>query len=1642
MIRTAPPTLPPAPAHKSAWQVASPLEIVYQPALLRRVTDYFSVLGEARQAEIAHLVRDQAHALRDWTEEALAAVFARRKTTGLRLHFESPRLLLPKDVEDPTAAMLVVDMGAISLTSVVQKGVGEHSEPLGSDDRPAEHPELYDRYELEVRSLQALLTPMDVDWRSPAVAIERQLHLVYEFGLSVQLHNCILPKGTHKLPQVVVLGGLSEHGARSLNVRLSKAQLGALASIFRSAEQSEGTMTSAPEPRAEVASEPSRGALLVCAHLQLQNCMLMLSDDDERELGMVRTSDIRLDAKRDGELRELNFALGSLLVEDRTQPSSQPAFRLLSSEAASSASVRPKEPAPDAQLVRLCYRSEAGGESELRLHFNRLHIEWNPSTIAALLAFVRVSGDASEAPPPGSVAGAEATGEAAVGEAAGGLKVVAQLAALSVRLNVEQSGVPLALFAMNELGVEVALGRDRGMRVTGQLGNLTAQDTYTSPSRPYEMLGLRAGEQSLLKFDYSSPPEATRAAARAAAACDTSLRLRMSSVRVSYWHPAVMRTVEYLQGGVLGTLVSATASTVAGLARSVLLEGLEEASALALDVEVGSPLVLLPITAGGADGLRADLGRIGVRNALERRAEPDGSEALLDCIAVSCEQMHLSSVGGDGAGGDAGAQMVDDVALAVSVERGIGGSAGRPLMVHGTGGELLCACSKPQYDALLAVLARNLAGGGDSYQDTPGAQTAAGQPAAAAHVTAVQMQVVFAFKLLRLALRSSTLGEPLATVDMRGLHARYTARAETKEVTLGLSSLDVRDETNDGDGARLVNSMRSAGEPQRGEQLASCSYRSEAGGESELRLHFNRLHIEWNPSTIAALLAFVRVSGDASEAPPPGSVAGAEATGEAAVGEAAGGLKVVAQLAALSVRLNVEQSGVPLALFAMNELGVEVALGRDRGMRVTGQLGNLTAQDTYTSPSRPYEMLGLRAGEQSLLKFDYSSPPEATRAAARAAAACDTSLRLRMSSVRVSYWHPAVMRTVEYLQGGVLGTLVSATASTVAGLARSVLLEGLEEASALALDVEVGSPLVLLPITAGGADGLRADLGRIGVRNALERRAEPDGSEALLDCIAVSCEQMHLSSVGGDGAGGDAGAQMVDDVALAVSVERGIGGSAGRPLMVHGTGGELLCACSKPQYDALLAVLARNLGGGGDTAVLRALHEMDLAHPVVHERPAHAQDEEDTHTGVPAAELKVAQPLLRRVAFSLRRTVLQLTDADGPLVSATLNEFGLELRQHAGDETHYTLSCRTLELLNGRAAAAASATASAGGVDGPAPRKRLPQLLCPVSRAGRDSRGSPKSATSARPLPQLHLAYSSEPAERTLVISLQRTRAFVATPVLCALVEFLAAHAASGKEQPPAAFSPQAVRTAMRTATPQSPGISAHKEHVASESRLVVLLSLEGAELLLPRNPDGMNTDGLAMRGTFNLRYLSHCRHEQLDLDVLRLQALVAAADDTAAVTVLAPTDMSFKLSRSRSSLPGGPSDKTEMAFLASQLDCCISYSDCKLINELIAETLQRPAAPKPAGPSPLSSPAPGSSAGAPEAAPSARGSASAARDAPCGSAQLSVALQLDKVRLVAINDLHGRATPLLAVTLADLSSSVSGTVCAKPLDFARLATR
>ena len=72
---------------------------------------------------------------------------------------------------------------------------------------------------------------------------------------------------------------------------------------------------------------------------------------------------------------------------------------------------------------------------------------------------------------------------------------------------------------------------------------------------------------------------------------------------------------------------------------------------------------------------------------------------------------------------------------------------------------------------------------------------------------------------------------------------------------------------------------------------------------------------------------------------------------------------------------------------------------------------------------------------------------------------------------------------------------------------------------------------------------------------------------------------------------------------------------------------------------------------------------------------------------------------------------------------------------------------------------------------------------------------------------------------------------------------------------------------------------------------------------------------------------------DQLDLEVMQLQLIVIHA--SVASTVLAPAGLSTKISRG----PSHAGSKVEMALMVNeQVDCCISYKDCKLAAEIALE--------------------------------------------------------------------------------------------------------
>eukprot|EP00967_Tisochrysis_lutea_P149801 scaffold288766_cov33-Tisochrysis_lutea.AAC.1 len=409
--------------------------------------------------------------------ETIDAVLARRTTTSLKVQLAAPRLILPYDLADPTSSVLVIDMGAMDLSSVVQSTryqvapLDEGDAPktqLGRESGTDELGRLYDSYTLRSTSMEVLVIPSGVSWRRPDFVAQRSWYPVYQLGLEVEVLHCILPPGTHNFSDMLVSGSLSEADAPAVHLRLSQEQLQVMSTILgRVLELRHEAVEFDAEPSVSGTSPDSHGSdgpsstLRLQAKISIQSVSLLLEDEDGDDLVELRSTGIVLNAQQQPSERRLTFDVGRFEVEDRRHGPTAQSARLVDSrgEDAVWGAADSRIPFEDGPLVHLEYSSsKTYAPDELHVRFNELHLQWNPRTVAKLSQFghvtqrpeslptVFVTQDGFGTAPPHppceheALLGVENLAAKNDAERGAGLRVLVRLEALSVRLNREELG--------------------------------------------------------------------------------------------------------------------------------------------------------------------------------------------------------------------------------------------------------------------------------------------------------------------------------------------------------------------------------------------------------------------------------------------------------------------------------------------------------------------------------------------------------------------------------------------------------------------------------------------------------------------------------------------------------------------------------------------------------------------------------------------------------------------------------------------------------------------------------------------------------------------------------------------------------------------------------------------------------------------------------------------------------------------------------------------------------------------------------------------------------------------------------------------------------------------------------------------------
>lgn len=604
----------------------------------------------------------------DWVfseneEENLYAT-AMQRDPRKRMQFDvlvdinAPVLVVPESSMNPKGALVIVDLGQFIFKNDITAASTQSSaltDELSSS---------CDFWTVEMKKMRVLLGALEsLDWNDEEFSHFSKL--VDELSLNFSIQTLAAPtlvsrKATDKrlsadtasisymsvqatVPRIVV--AIAENQLLTLG-RMHSSILAELAAFdaFSSDHVKISEVDDTGATVSEVSAVSARSTLstvstatkerfILKMQLLLEDVVLHIREASHKDAFRVQITQTSFDLAIFSTQYVFQARLRSLLMEDKLYDASSRYFKLVST-----GDFDDSKP----HLISLdviIYPSTSSSTSQDReaqnmvvdAHFNVLHVQWNPSSIAllyriassyatalqshAIESHLGIDESHAQAQSDGTKQNVLANPEIATelrGHQFGkstlpSILIRASLVQFSVTFNKDQQNRQLVQLSVNDVTTEFesvdTWDQDAGelvssYTVSGELGNFIALDLSLAKHELYSpLIGLNAPNNStasakrrsssiadaLLTFSYTSN---TVNSAR------STLSLDFRPVRLVYIHQQVLELADYLFEGILGTILSHTLNS----ATQILLG--EDESSMIFRVSVKNPTVILPLRIG------------------------------------------------------------------------------------------------------------------------------------------------------------------------------------------------------------------------------------------------------------------------------------------------------------------------------------------------------------------------------------------------------------------------------------------------------------------------------------------------------------------------------------------------------------------------------------------------------------------------------------------------------------------------------------------------------------------------------------------------------------------------------------------------------------------------------------------------------------------------------------------------------------------------------------------------------------------------------------------------------------------------------------------------------------------------------------
>lgn len=633
-----------------------PMRVMVDPSFLLRFYGFF--MHMLPDQDLEKVWNFATSSVSDWVfseneEESLYAT-AMQRDPRKRMQFDvlvdinAPVLVVPESPMDPKGALAVVDLGQflfkndIAATSTAPKD---------------KHSSSCDFWSVEMKKMRVLLGTLEyLDWNDEEFIHFSKIvdELSLNFSIQTLAATAFVPRKTGDkqlsadtalipnmfvqatVPRIVI--AIAENQLLTLG-RMHSSILAQLAAFdaFSSDNLKISEVDDAKAALSEesvISTKPTLGGVLAATkerfilkmQLLLENVVLNIREASHKDAFRIQITQTSFDLAIFSTQYVFQARLRSLLMEDKLYDSSSQYFKLVSTGEFDDS--KPHLISLDVIIYPSTTSTSQDREAQnmvVDAHFNVLHVQWNPSSIALLYriassyatalqshaiesnfgidAQVQYNGTKQNLSENSEVA-TESRSYHSVQSALPSILIRASLVQFSVTFNKDQQNRQLVQLSVNNVSTEFESlkiwDQDAGefvslYTVSGELGNFIALDLSLAKHELYSpLIGLNASNDSassvkrrsssiadaLLTFSFTSS---------AVSSVRSSLSLNFRPVRLVYFHQQVLELVDYLFEGILGTILSHTLNSA-----TQLLLG-EDESSMIFRVSVQNPTVILPL---------------------------------------------------------------------------------------------------------------------------------------------------------------------------------------------------------------------------------------------------------------------------------------------------------------------------------------------------------------------------------------------------------------------------------------------------------------------------------------------------------------------------------------------------------------------------------------------------------------------------------------------------------------------------------------------------------------------------------------------------------------------------------------------------------------------------------------------------------------------------------------------------------------------------------------------------------------------------------------------------------------------------------------------------------------------------------------